>query len=829
MKRFFLLLAASLILFACSKEDSSPEGKLKTSENTEYQKFYASFETTPEAPGTKVYADGQLRLLWNAGDRISIFNQRTYNDQYEFDGEDGDNAGGFDYIPYSGFITSNPLDYIYAVYPYSNSTKINNDGDRITVNLPASQTYKENSFGIGANTMVAITDDNFLAFKNVCGYLKFRFWGDNIKISRIKLEGNNGEKIAGKAFVTPVLGSTPSVSMDGSATTSIIINSSNPDEPIALGTSSTEATEFIFVIPPTVFSSGFKVTIVDNLGGIFEKGTANSLEIKRNTMESMGAMKVTPNYDNVYVVFDDNVFKQFCLDNYDSDSDGKISVAEAKVPESMDLSALDDEITSLKGLEYFTSLTSLDCSNHQVENIPLGNLVALETFKCWYNTVAQTFDFSGNPALKDVNLAACVGLQSLDLSNNPNLESLRCQGGLTNTGEIAGRLASINLSNNPALTSMRIDQNLLTTLDLSHCPALRLLICDKNQLSSLDLSSNPAIIQVNCSSNKLTGINVSAANNPDLEVLYANDNLFSRLSITNMPSLVSLSLLSCPNLRDLFVNDNSLTSLIVDGSILLREINAANNQLETLDVSTNIHLQYLTVTNNKLSSLDLSNKLSLVGLNIGDNRFTSLDISNNSNLETVTAWNNQIASFTASTANQFLKNLNLADNSLSSLDVSMLTELSSLYCEGNQLSSLNLSSNANLVYLTCNNNQLTSLDLSSNPLLDGLICGNNRLTSLDLSGNPKMWQLDCSNNLLTSIDLSNHTDLWFVAIHGNNITTLDVSKSAGLMYIVAWPHPSTLSTIRKKTSANVKYLLAQGETSQEINPADYGTTIINVD
>ncbi len=92
-----------------------------------------------------------------------------------------------------------------------------------------------------------------------------------------------------------------------------------------------------------------------------------------------------------------------------------------------------------------------------------------------------------------------------------------------------------------------------------------------------------------------------------------------------------------------------------------------------------------------------------------------------------------------------------------------------------------------------------------------------------------MFQLDCSNNQLTSLDLSTHTDLWFVAIHGNNITTLDVSKSAGLMYIVAWPHPSTLSTIRKKTSANVKYMLAQGETLQEINPADYGTTIINVD
>ena len=53
-------------------------------------------------------------------------------------------------------------------------------------------------------------------------------------------------------------------------------------------------TEFVFVIPPTTFENGFKVTVIDEAGDVFEKSSSRSLAISRNKMESMGAMKVTP-------------------------------------------------------------------------------------------------------------------------------------------------------------------------------------------------------------------------------------------------------------------------------------------------------------------------------------------------------------------------------------------------------------------------------------------------------------------------------------------------------------------------------------------------------
>ena len=300
MKRLLALAILAMLALACSKEDDAPKGAMQ---QTDGQKtvFYATMEGqgTP-GTGTKVYADENLNLLWNENDSITIFNKRTLNVLYIFAGEDGDNSGEFEEVPYSGFATGNNLDHIYAVYPYAKGTKINNDGTNITLNLPSTQAYREHSFGVGANTMVAVTDDYFLGFKNVCGYLKFRFYGDDVNVKSITLEGNNGEKIAGKAVVSPVINGTPTVAMDETATESITLNCADP---VTIGTSSTDYTEFIFAVPPTTFTGGFKVTVTTPEGGVFEKTSTRSLTISRNKMESMGAMKVTPEYDDTSDLF----------------------------------------------------------------------------------------------------------------------------------------------------------------------------------------------------------------------------------------------------------------------------------------------------------------------------------------------------------------------------------------------------------------------------------------------------------------------------------------------------------------------------------------------
>ena len=70
MKKLMLLAIAALMLFSCSKEDRVSAVKAERTGN-QITKFYATTEGSP-VPGSKVYADENLRLLWNENDYISI-------------------------------------------------------------------------------------------------------------------------------------------------------------------------------------------------------------------------------------------------------------------------------------------------------------------------------------------------------------------------------------------------------------------------------------------------------------------------------------------------------------------------------------------------------------------------------------------------------------------------------------------------------------------------------------------------------------------------------------------------------------------------------------
>ena len=177
--------------------------------------FFATFEQ-PTETGTKVYANENLLLRWHADDRISIFNKLTYNQQYRFTGETGDNAGGFSKVDGEEFVTGNPLPHVVSVYPYQESTRISEDGV-LTLILPAEQQYAENSFGRGANTMVSVSADNVLQYRNAGGYLMFSLYGEGVTVSSVTLKGNKAEKISGKASVSMPLDGIPSVVMSDEA------------------------------------------------------------------------------------------------------------------------------------------------------------------------------------------------------------------------------------------------------------------------------------------------------------------------------------------------------------------------------------------------------------------------------------------------------------------------------------------------------------------------------------------------------------------------------------------------------------------------------------
>ena len=250
-------------------------------------KFTASFEDNE----SRTYVEEGNLLRWTAGDQISLFVANTLNQQYQFEGETGDNSGYFKKIDNS-FGTGNDLNCHYAVYPYSSDMKITDHGF-ISATLPAKQSYAENSFGLGTNTMVAVTedtDDTYLKFKNVGGYLKLQLYGDDVTVKTIVLQGNAHEKIAGKATITSVYGGEPVVSMAADATETIALDCG--EDGVKIGTTAETATAFWIVVPPVSFEKGFETTVTDMNGGTFTQSTSNEIAVERNVIKPMAAFEV---------------------------------------------------------------------------------------------------------------------------------------------------------------------------------------------------------------------------------------------------------------------------------------------------------------------------------------------------------------------------------------------------------------------------------------------------------------------------------------------------------------------------------------------------------
>ena len=289
IKKIFSVVALLFLMVSCTNVlDNGYSPQMRPGHTPV---FYASIEGGDDAQ-TKVFADELMRVLWNADDRVTIFDKYTYGYEFYFDGEDGDNAGIFKQVPNSDFVSGNPLDHIYALYPHKTTTKISNDGE-ITTTLPDEQTYKAKSFGIGANTMLSVSEDSKLLFRNVGGYLSFKFYGNGVSVNSITLKGNNGEKLAGKAKITMSVNGTPTTVMQNDATETIILTCAKP---VALEASASDYTEFWFVVPPTTFTQGFTVTVTDSKGGVFTKTTSANIEIKRNKLARMAAMEVVPSH-----------------------------------------------------------------------------------------------------------------------------------------------------------------------------------------------------------------------------------------------------------------------------------------------------------------------------------------------------------------------------------------------------------------------------------------------------------------------------------------------------------------------------------------------------
>ncbi|MBR5689660.1 MAG: leucine-rich repeat domain-containing protein, partial [Prevotella sp.] len=194
--------------------------------------------------------------------------------------------------------------------------------------------------------------------------------------------------------------------------------------------------------------------------------------------------------------FPDTHFRNFLLEQIYG-RDGKLTDAEIKTVNEIEVS--DRPITSLKGIEFFTALTTLFCWNNQLTELDLSKNTKLTLLNCVHNRL-NTLDLSKNTVLF---LLVCDNnqLTSLDLSKNTKLTHLFCDN---------NQLTTLDLSKNTELTGLWCNNNLLTSLDVSKNIELETLSCYDNQLTSLDLSKNAELTELACHGNKIKGEKMQA-------------------------------------------------------------------------------------------------------------------------------------------------------------------------------------------------------------------------------------------------------------------------------------------------------------------------------
>lgn len=136
---------------------------------------------------------------------------------------------------------------------------------------------------------------------------------------------------------------------------------------------------------------------------------------------------------------------------------------------------------------------------------------------------------------------------------------------------------------------------------------------------------------------------------------------------------------------------------------------------------------------------------------------------------------------------------------LKSLDVSTMTTLTQLTCEGNELTSLRLGGLQKLTKLNCESNELTALNVSGCSALVNLICDTNMIKNLDISSNSALQELQCQDNELTRLDVSSNTGLRTLYCARNHLTELDLRYNTKLSEV------TTLMIGNQTTSAKANY------------------------
>ena len=288
---------------------------------------------------------------------------------------------------------------------------------------------------------------------------------------------------------------------------------------------------------------------------------------------------------------------------YNDDIDGNTNLTQAQIDgettgiENLkSLTLTNQGISSLAGIEHFTSLSNLYCGQNnlsfldvtknvnlvllevhtnKLQDIDVSTLARLVNFRADRNDFRFHLDFSNNTKLEQLRLYQNLQLPSIDITKCPELIRLMIHNTAFTTLDLTQntklsyieiqtlKTASIDFSQNVNLTEIKARGNHLTTADFSNLPKLvNLDIHGTRYEGVLDLSGSPVLKTVDVSGAPITDILVNdAAKSVITNFLFYSTSVID-YDMSGFTSLVQLGVTTSVNLETIA----SLSLIVISGS-----------------------------------------------------------------------------------------------------------------------------------------------------------------------------------------------------------------------------------------------------------------------
>jgi subtilisin family serine protease len=303
-------------------------------------------------------------------------------------------------------------------------------------------------------------------------------------------------------------------------------------------------------------------------------------------------------------------------------------------------------MTSLAGIEHFTSLTTLRLRRNGLTELNISGNPNLEILRAYENVLTH-LDVSNNPNLREL-WADFNAISTLDVSNNPNLEVLAVG---------FNALTELDVSNNPNLRYLSIEGAAITELDVSNNPNLRQLNVGRNILTSLDLTSNTRLEYLYVSRNFMSSeddivglqniigqqgwwffwpqlyqpvLGEPPQGAVDITADFADPNFLSL--VRNMTGIHNRPIYNTDvmHITEVYAQTRNIFSLAgIEHFANLQILFAPHNHINSLDLQSNLWLSGLDVMGNALTTLEFSPQVNLrssvLSTNVHNNFMSSLD------------------------------------------------------------------------------------------------------------------------------------------------------------------------------------------------------------